>query len=45
MAILFNILYFLNLGLAYNEVYYGSVYDKSAEEIAQMKAKAERALA
>jgi len=32
MAILFNILYFLNLGLAYNEVYYGSVYDKTPEE-------------
>lgn len=45
MAILFNILYFLNLGLAYNEVYYGSVYDKSPEEVAQMKAKAERAMA
>ncbi len=45
MAILFNILYFLNLGLAYNEVYYGTVYDKTAEEINQMKQKAERALA
>lgn len=45
LAILFSILYFLNLGLAYNEVYYGSVYDKSDEELAQMKAKADRALA
>ncbi len=45
MAILFNILYFLNLGLAYNEVYYGTVYDKTPEEIAQMKMKAEQALA
>lgn len=45
LAILFSILYFLNLGLAYNEVYYGTVYDKSDEELAVMKAKAERALA
>ncbi len=45
MAILFSILYFLNLGLAYNEVYYGTVYDKTDEELAKMKAKAERALA
>jgi len=45
LAILFNIFYFLNLGLAYNEVYYGSVYDKSNEELAEMKAKAERAMA
>ncbi len=45
LAMLFNIFYFLNLGLAYNEVYYGTVYDKSEEELAQMKAKAERALA
>lgn len=45
MAIMFSILYFLNLGLAYNEVYYGTVYDKSDEELAQMKAKADRALA
>lgn len=45
LAILFSILYFLNLGLAYNEVYYGSVYDKSDEELAKMKAKADRALA
>lgn len=45
MAMMFSILYFLNLGLAYNEVYYGTVYDKSDEELAQMKAKADRALA
>lgn len=45
LALAFNILYFLNLGLAYNEVYYGTVYDKSPEELAQMKAKAESALA
>lgn len=45
MAVLFSILYFLNLGLAYNEVYYGTVYDKSEEELAQMKERAERALA
>ena len=45
LAILFSLLYFLNLGLAYNEVYYGTVYDKSDEELAVMKAKAERALA
>jgi len=45
LAILFSILYFLNLGLAYNEVYYGTVYDKSDEDLAKMKAKAERALA
>ena len=45
LAILFSFLYFLNLGLAYNEVYYGTVYDKTDEELALMKAKAERALA
>ncbi len=45
LAFLFNILYFLNLGLAFNEVYYGTVYDKSEEELARMKEKAERALA
>ena len=45
MAVLFNILYVLNLGLAYNEVYYGSIYDKTAEEVAQMKAKAQSAMA
>lgn len=43
LAIIFNIFYFLNLGLAYNEVYYGTVYDKSDEDLAKMKARAEKA--
>ncbi len=32
-AIVFNLFYLLNLGLAYNEVYRGPVYGLSAEEL------------
>jgi len=33
LAIVFNVFYILNLGLAYNEVYHGPVYGRSREEL------------
>ena len=37
-AVVFNVFYLLNLGLAFNEYYYGPVYGKSVEEIRARKA-------
>jgi len=37
LLLFFNILYLLNLGLAYTETYRGPVYGKSVKEIRSMK--------
>lgn len=38
-VVVFNILYLLNLALAYNEVYYGPIHGRSKEEIQARKAQ------
>ncbi|NNE54686.1 MAG: signal peptidase I [Flavobacteriales bacterium] len=37
LALVFNIFYILNLGLAYNEDYYGPAYGMSIDELKQRK--------
>ena len=37
IAVVFNVFYVLNLGLAYNEEYYGTVYGQSVSELKQRK--------
>jgi signal peptidase I len=37
MAVVFNIFYVLNMGLAYNEEYYGPVYGRSRQEVLSRK--------
>lgn len=37
LAVVFNVFYVLNMGLAYNEVYYGPVYGRSRKEVMSKK--------
>lgn len=37
LAVVFNVFYVLNMGLAYNEEYYGPVYGRSRQEVMARK--------
>ena len=39
LAVVFNVFYVLNMGLAYNEEYYGPVYGRSRKEVMARKAQ------
>lgn len=39
LAVVFNVFYVLNMGLAYNEEYYGPVYGRSRQEVMSRKAQ------